>query len=167
MFCIIICNFYPLPRLGFSISHSVGNFLSIFRCWNTFQKWHLASGYTIWIICLLIYKAPRKYYFFTALTLALETSIITFGPYFIWLTDAPFKAGISFISEYSVIIAIRWIVVVLLEFEMFQSILHFLYSLCDKVLKTLRSIGSEQPRNADGTFAAYVERKSVGRPKKQ
>ena len=113
----------------------------------------------------------KKFYFFTGITLLLEVGIISIGPWFVWLVDAPVKAGVTLVSEYSIIVAMRWTVILLLQFDMFQSVLLFFYSIINKILLALRNLGdNEQPRNSDGTFATYgsnqLVKKSVGRPKK-
>ena len=140
-----------------------GTIIAHSRCWSVFKKWHLLSGYSIWILCLLLYNSPRKYYYFTIGTLILENLIIAFGPWFFWLLDAPVKAGVTFISEYTIIITVRWAVVLILEFPLFSSILQLVVSIINRILNTLRRLGdSEQPRNADGTFSST----RLGRPKR-
>ena len=127
----------------------------------------MVSGYGIWILCLLIYNAPGKYFSFTFGTFVLENLILAFGPLFFWLLDAPLKAGVTFVSEYSIVITLRWLTILLLEFPLLCSILHFVSSLGNRALLMLRRLGeSEQPRNADGTFAALNYNRPIGRPKR-
>ena len=134
-----------------------------FRCWAVFQKWHLVSGYSIWFFCLLLYNSPIKYYYFVFVTLILENLILVFAPWFFWLLDANVKAGETFVSEYSIIVIIRWAVVLLLEFPLFSATIEFIVSLLNRLINTLKKLGNgEQPRNSDGTFSSN----RLGRPKR-
>ena len=99
--------------------------------------------------------------------LALEISILNFSPWLFWLLDLPFKAGITFISEYSIVVAFRWMVIIIFQLPLFLSILHFIRSLFDRGLFALRTLGAkQQPRNPDGTFGSINQNKALGRPKK-
>ena len=103
--------------------------------------------------------------------LVMEIAIVSSAPWFFWVIDAPFKAGITFISEYCLIIFLRLIVVTFFQWALLVSIYNFVSSIMKRLLLTIRLLANPtyeiesniQPSTSHGEFP---ERRGVGRPRK-
>ena len=130
----------------------------------------MVTGYGIWIFCHIIHQSSRQYFAVTFITLALEISILSFAPWFIWLMDAPFKAGETFLSQYSLVIMIRWLVVLIFQLPLLTSIIQFFAGLVFQLMEMLKnwSRPSSDPsiNQNDDSSSNNFEKKTVGRPKK-
>ena len=143
------------------------------RCWKVFKKWHVFSGYGLWIFCLIANQSPKAHYISTILMLAIEISIISSAPWFFWVIDAPFKAGSTFLSEYSLIIVLRLIVVTCFQWSLLSSIYYFISSIWKRIVlavKTLAGPTSEFQANMQpsptNVNVELQEKRGVGRPRK-
>ena len=142
----------------------------IVRCWPTFQKWHILSGYGIWVGCLIINKAQVKYFIVTFAILAVEIFIITVAPWFCWAMDLPFRAGVTIISEYSLVIFIRWFVVLIFQYAIFSSIIDLFIGLIFRILDWLRNLShnsyQQETQSEENSTPKNIEKRNVGRPRK-
>ena len=103
--------------------------------------------------------------------LVMEIAIISSAPWFFWVIDAPFKAGITFISEYSLIIFLRLIVVSFLQWSLLASIYNFVSSIINRLLLTIRLLANPTYEfgsniQSSTSHAEFPERRGVGRPRK-
>ena len=130
-----------------------------------FKQWHIMSGYTIWFFCLVLYKAPAKLYIVTALTLLIEIIIISVAPWFFWVTDLPFQAGTTVVSEYSAVIFLRWIVVSTLEYQLLIFVFNLFFALLEKLILPIRMLATTSNEQVYNHQSETVKR-GVGRPKK-
>lgn len=126
------------------------------------------------MICHLLHQSSRNYILTTLAALILEVFILTIAPWFIWLMDLPYQAGVTLVSQYSIVILIRWLTVLLFQYDLFVSILNFTFGLASKFLEALRHAAGRYSTNStvDETQNPLVpvdpnkpERK-VGRPRK-
>ena len=109
---------------------------------------------------MILYRAPWYYYVSTTLALLLEIAIIYCSPFLTWALDLNWKAGDTFLSEYSVVIALRWTVVLIFQLPMLfycfsaliSTIQLFIYSLRN-VLAIAKKFQNGRNRNPDGSFA--------------
>ena len=101
-------------------------------------------------------------------TLVLELVVITMAPSFWWLIDAPYLAGTTFISEYSLIILLRWMVILTFQYQLFSYILNLAFGLATFVINTLRKVApiSNDHPSVMGSIDLQSEKRPVGRPKK-
>ena len=103
--------------------------------------------------------------------LAIEIAIISAAPWFFWMVDAPFKAGITFVSEYSLIIFLRLIVISFFQWSLLVSITQFFSSLWHRIFIIIRLLTSSEIENnieplpANQTLS-LPDKKGVGRPRK-
>ena len=139
-----------------------------------FLQWHIWFGYFFWLVCMILNQSPWYYYLATAVVFAIEEVLIATGPLMFWALDAPYKAGVTLISEYFFIIALRWIVVLLFEFQMLIDIFRLAVTFVKASLGQVRRLGRFnviQGRNADGTFASTSTSSDInrrpGRPRKE
>ena len=126
-------------------------------------------GYGIWTICLICHQSSKNYFVITLVTLALEITILTFAPWFIWLMDAPYQAGTTFVSQYSLIIFIRWFVVLIFQYTLISSTVNFFLGLVTQLLETLTKLSHHSAAdtpNLQNEETVSPLKKSVGRPKK-
>ena len=144
------------------------------RCWKIFLQWHAWLGYVFWVFCMVINQSPWYHYVATAVAFLIEEILIVSGSWIFWIIDAPYKAGITFISEYLIIICMRWIVVVFFfELQMLLDIIRVVVSLFKALINQVRKLGRidvVQPRNVDGTFASSSQddtHRRPGRPRKK
>ena len=72
---------------------------------------------------MVLYRAPWYFYASATITLFLECVIIHGAPFIIWAMNVHWKAGDTLMSEYSVVIGLRWCVVLLFQLPLFMSCL--------------------------------------------
>ena len=136
------------------------------------MKCHLWFGYSFWTFCLILYQSPWYHYASTGAALILEEALIFFGAWIFWIMGLPNKAGETFLSEYSLIIGLRWMIVLVFQFQLLIEIFRLFLSMLELVVYFLRRLAflasdvkKIRTRNDDGTFAPN-HRKPVGRPRK-
>ena len=106
-------------------------------------------------------------------TLLLEIAIIYCAPFITWVLDLKWSAGETFFSEYSVVIALRWFIVIIFQLPLllncFSTIIYFFNFIVYSMRKALAMAKKIQyrNRNPDGTFAEdeNLIPKRRGRPK--
>ena len=89
------------------------------------------------------------------------------GPYVIWYMDLPYQAGVTIISEYSVILTMRWIIIVVLQLPLLLSFFNAAVTVVNLLLNSLQKLAdfaNRSPRAADGTF---IPSRLPGRPRKR
>ena len=145
----------------------------IHRCWITFKKYHIVGGFGFWFLLIILYRAPWYYYVSTTITLFIEIAIIYCAPFITWAMDLKWAAGETFWSEYSVVIALRWTVVIVFQLPLllscFSSTIYFMSFIVYSMRKALLMVQKvHRNRNPDGTFASSQEEpvKRRGRPSK-
>ena len=104
-------------------------------------------------------------------TLVLEVLIIATAPWFFWVADLPFRAGVTFISEYSFIIALRLIVVLIFQRSLLVSIINLLTGLGNRLLEAVRMLAYFSPtqQQSEEHSSLQVQQppvRGVGRPRK-
>ena len=119
---------------------------------------------------MIIFLSPWHHYVATACALILEETIFYGGSWVFWLVDSPNKAGETFVSEYTLIISIRWITVLIFQRSLLIEVIKMTLSIFSLVIYGLRKLiyltKSGRERNSDGTFAPSIDKK-VGRPKRK
>ena len=136
-----------------------------------FLQYHW-RGYLFWIFCLIVYQSTWYQYLIVVLTFVVEEVMIATGAWFFWVIDSPYKAGVTFISEYLIIICLRWAVVMIFQFQILKGLFDVVLSLVRFIIFQLRKIGqlnSGQPRNLDGTYGSNsneLGNRRPGRPKR-
>lgn len=118
---------------------------------------------------MILYRSPWYFYASTTVTLFLEIAIIYCAPFITWIFDLKWSAGETFFSEYSVVIALRWLIVIIFQLPLllncFSTIILFFNFIVYSMRKVL-IIAKSRSRNPDGTFAEEEEGpKRRGRPK--
>ena len=133
-----------------------------FRCWKVFKSYHLLSGYSIWLACLLLNQSPYQFYIITGITLGLEIIIMACGPWVFWMMDAPFKAGVTVISEYSIVLCLRLIVILIFERSLLENFIYLLAGIRNRIYVVVRLLKNEH--NSNDTPQPIKQ--GVGRPRK-
>ena len=54
LLCGLLSNFWPLPRL-YNFSSLTEIIHVLYRCWETFKKYHILGGYSFWFFVLILY----------------------------------------------------------------------------------------------------------------
>ena len=104
------------------------------RCWDVFLKYHLCFGYGFWAFCMVIHQSPWYHYLATTIAFILEEIILFSSAWLVWITDAPYKAGETIISEYLLIIAIRWLTVLIFEFSLLTYVIRAIFAVFELVI---------------------------------
>lgn len=108
-------------------------------------------------------------------TFILENILIVVAPYIKWYLDLEWEAGVSLFSEYSIIIAMRWIIIIVFQLPLLIAVFHLNITCINLVLDGMRKLnemanrqtyGQNNHRAADGTFIATTSR-PPGRPRKR
>lgn len=127
---------------------------------------------------MILYRAPWYYYVSTIVTLGLEISIMYSAPFVIWAFTLPWAAGDTFLSEYAIVIALRWTVVFIFQLPMLLSCLAAFVSSFQLIVYGLRrvlllanKVRNGRNRNPNGTFAPDTDEEQIpikrrGRPTK-
>lgn len=105
----------------------------------------------------------------------METLIIQCAPFIIWALNAKWKAGETLMSEYVLIIGLRWTIVLIFQFPLLWSCCSTVASAIDLLFHGLRKLATllkkrGRNRNDDGTFSVEEEgsnNKRRGRPPKR
>ena len=92
-----------------------------------------------------------------------------------WILGLQYKAGETFLSEYSAIIMMRWTIVLVFEFQLLIEVFRVIISMLELSIYSLRRVASfagdlkrRRSRNTDGTFASESEiDRRPGRPRKR
>ena len=131
------------------------------------------GGFGFWYFVQILYRAPWYYYASTTITLFIEIAIVYCAPFITWAMDLQWVAGETFWSEYTVIIVIRWAVVIVFQLPLLLScISSIIYSLNFFIYAIRKALSMAQRvhrhRNPDGTFAVNHEEpaRRRGRPAK-
>ena len=111
-----------------------------------------------------------NFYFITSVCLILEIVIMSCAPWLFWMTDAPFRAGQTFISEYSIILLLRFLIILIFQRRLLSSIIHLIVGFFKRLLLSIRllsTFSTDEQENID-TQVNQIEqvRRGVGRPRK-
>ena len=116
-------------------------------------------------MCLLLYQSPRHYFLTMLFVLGLEMSVMAIAPWFCWLADLPFKAGVTAISEYSLVICIRYAFIFIFQYPLLQFILHWFISFGWRIMDSFRPVSYDN-ESETGVRTIDEAKRSVGRPRK-
>ena len=128
---------------------------------------------------MILYRAPWYYYATTTFCLFLECLVIYGAPFILWAINVNWHAGETFMSEYSIVIGLRWGFVIIFQLPMLIGCFSTAFSAFNLVVHTLRKaalfaqkVQNSRSRNQDGTFASensdyQSTTRRRGRPTKQ
>ena len=97
--------------------------------------------------------------------MVLEIVIISTSPWLFWMMDLSFKAGDTLISEYSFIILMRWLVIIVIERSLLSFMGYFIIGLLEKLVMPIRMLGSASTEQSQIAIDPIFKR-NVGRPRK-
>ena len=89
-------------------------------------------------MCLLINQSSLKSYIIPCCTLILEIIIMSSAAWMFWMLDLPFQAGKTIISEYSIVLFLRLIMILTFQRELLYSVVHMFVGFANRILLIIR-----------------------------